>query len=213
VTLVPQLELARAYAAPGQYVEVSLGTPGFFVLAGDVGAPEWELLIRNVGGASDDLARAPLGTELDVSAPLGTGFPMERARGRPLVVVVVGTAVAAARPVLRQRVASGAAHATHLYLGVRSLREVPLDNEVAGWVAASAHVVLCCSQPEPGDSRRAMAGARCAAGWAQDVLAQDLPTPRLEAASLVFAAGPQSMLDATKALARAEKRLEIITNV
>src|SRR5262245_42881125 len=101
-------ELAHAYTAPGQYVQINTERGnGYFVLAGDLGAPRWELLVRNAGGAADALTSLVLGSAVDVSAPLGKGFPLESARGRPLIVAVVGTAMAVARPVMRRRIAEG----------------------------------------------------------------------------------------------------------
>lgn len=214
VALDVEARLARAYAAPGQYIE--LRTPrgnGYFVLAGAIGEASWELLVRNAGDAADVLVNAPVGTTFEVSGPLGDGFPAERAMGRPLVVAVVGSAMAVARPLVARRIAEGAAARTHVYVGTRSATDVPLPAEVEGWGSAGVEVVLCLSSGELEHDRERLAFARRAAGYVQDVVARDVEgpnRPRLEGA-LVFAAGPEAMLAAMRGLPGSV--LEVVTNV
>jgi NAD(P)H-flavin reductase len=204
VTLAPSPAYARAYCVPGQYVEVVTRGPesrGFFVFAGPAGAPSWELLVRDTGGASEALSNAAVGTTFEVSPPIGTGFPVESARGLALVLVVVGTALAAVRPILTERIARGDARATHVYIGVRSAGDVPLASELDAWAHAGVHLILCLSRPDLDDAA-VVPAARRAIGWAQGVLAADIEARRVRT-ELVFAAGPPAMLDELRALARA----------
>ena len=200
--------LQRAYVAPGQYIE--LRTPrgnGFFVLAGELGAPEWELLVRNAGDAADVLATAPIGTELDVTAPLGSGFPLERASGRELVVAVVGSAVAVARPILARRIASDQVQRTRVYLGARSARDLAVVDEIEEWAESGAHIVLCLSRAELEHDGALVPAARRAAGYVQDVIAREVA--HLDSSGILFAAGPEPMLAAMRELTA----LEVVTNV
>lgn len=223
ITLTPPPELAHAYRAPGQYIKVHAESGGYFVLASEIGAPSWELLVRNSGGAADALTRAPEGTAFDVSGPLGTGFPLERAHDKPLVVAVAGSALAVARPILRERIAQGACTSTSVYIGVRSARDVPLVGEVAGWGRAGARLVLCLSRPD-GDDPAVLSEAARRAGWVQHVLAEEVGAGRITR-GLVFAAGPAGMLEEIRTLpSRRPERgaehgggdadaLEVVTNV
>lgn len=211
VALGVERALARAYGAPGQYIEIR--TPrgnGYFVLAGQLGEPTWELLVRNAGDAADVLATAPLGTALEVSAPLGDGFPAERGTGRQLVVAVVGSALAVARPLVARRVADGTAARTHVYVGARSGLDVPLPEEVDGWSAGGVEVVLCLSRRELDHDLSRLPRARREVGYVQDVVARDVDGGRLSGA-LVFAAGPEAMLLAMRGLPGSV--LEVVTNV
>lgn len=202
---------ARAYVAPGQYVELRTDRgKGFFVLAGAVGVAPWELLVRNAGDAADVLVSAPLGTELDVSEPLGVGFPVDRARARHLVVATVGSALAIARPLLRIRGRQGRIAATHVYVGARAPAEVPLPDEVDAWAAAGAEVVLCLSRSELDHDAGRFPAARRAAGYVQDVVAADVAGGRIPQA-IVFAAGPEAMLAEMRGLPGSV--LEVVTNV
>lgn len=217
VSIEVDAALARGYGAPGQYIE--LRTPrgnGYFVLAGPLGHTTWELLVRNAGDAADVLATAPIGTELEVSAPLGDGFPADRGTGRDLVVAVVGSAFAVARPLVSRRIAEGVAGHTHVYVGARAAVDVPLPEEVEGWNDARVEVVLCLSRGELEHDQGRLGFARRAAGYVQDVVARDVEGGRLRGA-LVFAAGPAAMLTAMRglpgSLQPADFVLEVVTNV
>jgi sulfhydrogenase subunit gamma (sulfur reductase) len=209
VTLDVDRDVAEEYVAPGQYVEVSApGGAGFFVFAGEPGASRWELLVREVGGAAEALASLPLGTSLDVSRPLGAGFPLARAAGRPLVVAAVGSAIGVARPILRRRLEAGDAAATYLFFGVRTPLEVPLADEVAAW-SERAHVVLCISRGEPSREPDWLPRAARASGYVQHELVRALGAGRLPRGAIVFAAGPMPMLVEMGAATD----VEVVTNV
>jgi NAD(P)H-flavin reductase len=204
ITLTPPPELARAYRAPGQYIKVHAESGGYFVLASEIGATSWQLLVRSSGGAADALTRAPEGTTFEVTGPLGTGFPLERAQDKPLVVAVAGSALAVARPIMRARIAQRACASTSVYIGARSARDVPLVGEVAGWGRAGARLVLCLSRPES-DDPAVLAEAVRRAGWVQHALADEVAHGRITH-GLVFAAGPAGMLEQIRTLP--SRRLE-----
>ena len=224
VTLTPAHEHAMAYRAPGQYIEVRAEAHGYFVLAGEIGAPSWELLVRTNGGASDALTQSPEGTAFDVMGPLGSGFPLERALGRHLVIAVAGSALAVTRPILRDRIARRQGASTSVYIGARSPREVALALEVAGWVHAGARVVLCLSRPDF-DDPQILPEAQRRTGYVQHVLSNDVGQG-LVTGGMVFAAGPAGMLEELRGLATSGSEtdlergpeagmnlLEVITNV
>jgi NAD(P)H-flavin reductase len=220
VTLTPARERAVEYRAPGQYIEVQTTTNGvlangYFVLASELGAPSWELLVRKNGGASDALTGCPEGTVFDIVGPLGVGFPLERARGRSLVVAVAGSALAVTRPILRDRIARREGTATSVYIGVRSVDDLALAPEVAGWVHAGVRVVLCLSKGELDNAAAPLTTTRRARGYVQNVLANDVIEGVV--AGMVFAAGPSGMLAELRSLAEGKAAgrdaLEVITNV
>jgi NAD(P)H-flavin reductase len=206
-------EAALGYTAAGQYTEVKVERGnGYFVLAGDLGAKRWELLVRNAGDAADALASLPIGSVVEASAPLGLGFPIDRARGKPLVIAAAGSALAVARPVLRQRIVEGDAARTWVFLGVRTPREVPLAEEIEKWCEAGAVVVLCVSRGDPKRDPHRIPKAHRRAGWVQDAFAQSLPD--LPRGTLVVAAGPDTMLAAMREIAVANPGMvEVVTNV
>lgn len=215
VSLEVDAETARAYTAAGQYVEVRTERGnGYFVLASDEGASPFQLLVRPVGDAAAALVGSPLGTRFALSAPLGRGFPLHGARGRAVVVAVVGTALAAARPVLRRRIAEGDAGATHIFVGVRSAADVPLADEVEAWAEQGARVVLCLSRSELHHDEDRVPRAERAPGYVQDAVARALGEARIPTGALVVAAGPAEMLDAMRSLPGASTAgVDVVTNV
>jgi NAD(P)H-flavin reductase len=196
VVLEPTPDVAPSFTSPGQYVEVrAQGETGYFVLAGIPGELPWELFMRSGGGVSDVLLPAPLGLDVEVTAAIGDGFPMDAVRGRRLVIALSGTGVAAGRPLVRHRIGEGDAPRTHVWLGVRTLAELPLAADIDGWRAAGVPVVVCLSQPGA-----APAGEHFAQGYVQDVMAARIPAGSL-ADARVFAVGVASMVEALRALA------------
>lgn len=215
VSLDVDAETARAYTTAGQYVEVRTERGnGYFVLAGDEGGPRFEVLVRNAGEAADALVSSPLGAKLEVSSPLGAGFPLRDARGRAVVVAVVGSALAVARPVLRRRVADGCAADTQVYVGVRSAADLPLASEVEAWAERGARVVLCLSRGELHHHEALVPRAERVSGYVQHAVARALEHDRIPRGALIVAAGPDDMLAAMRALPGARAgEVDVVTNV
>ncbi len=202
---VPE-ETARAYVTPGQYLEVKTASGnGYFVLASDVAERPWQLLVKSSGGASEALLTLPIGTELEVGGPFGTGFSVERMRSRHVVVAVVGSALAVARPVIRQRIEDGSAGVTHLFLGLRTLLDLPLAAEVESWTARGVRVVLCVSRSELHHHPEVLPRARRAAGYVQHALSHALADGEVPHGTLVIAAGHDALLADMRALGERER--------
>jgi NAD(P)H-flavin reductase len=197
MTLEPAPEVAETHIAPGQYIEVRAdGETGFFVLANDPGAGAWELVMRSGGGASDVLLAKGAAAALEVSAAIGAGFPMAEAKGRPLLVALVGTGIAAGPPILRRRVRDGDAARTHAYVGVRTGDELPIRRELLASMRAGVRLVVCMSQGTAPDGEFTFA-----LGRVPEVLRGE-GAPPASLAPQVFAVGPASLVDALRALAR-----------
>jgi NAD(P)H-flavin reductase len=189
-------DLVATYQSPGQYVEVrAKKQTGFFVLAGDPGAPAWELVMRSGGGVSDVLlAMAPVAS-LEVTHAIGAGFPMDVARGHPLIVVLGGTGIAAGSPIVKRRIAESDARSTQVLIGIKTRSELPTRGDLETWMRAGVDVLVCLSQDDG-----ALEGIRYAHGYVQDVLRARAGAFR-SPGSRIFAVGLASMIDALKALA------------
>jgi NAD(P)H-flavin reductase len=196
VKLHPTIKVARTYVSPGQYIEVRLwGETGYFVLAGEPGAKAFDLFMRAGGGVSDLLLAAPLGTLVEVTGAIGAGFPMHDARSRPLVVVLSGTGIAAARPIVRARIAGNDAEQTVLLVGVRKRSELAMAADLDAWERVGVRIVVCLSQPDdPFDD------PRCVRGYVQDALRTKSIVPTTGGAR-IFAVGGSSMIEAVRDLA------------
>jgi NAD(P)H-flavin reductase len=109
---------------------------------------------------------------------------------------------------MRDRIAHREAALTSIYVGVRTAKDIPLADEVAGWAHAGAQLVLCLSRIAEDDGAL-LAGVPRADGYVQRIVAADLATKKL-AIELVFAAGPAGMLADLQAQAHAA--LEVHAN-
>ena len=213
VALDVDAERARAYTAPGQYVEVRTASAhGFFVLASQVGETPWELLVKNAGDAADALVSLPFGSTIEVKGPMGKGFAVARIVDRPVVVAVVGSALAVARPVLATRIAEGVAENTFLFLGLRAPTDLPIADEVAAWSDQGVNVVLCLSRVELEHHPEVLPKAKRAMGYVQVAVARAVEAGVLPPGALAVVAGPDAMLADMRALSRTAP-IEVVTNV
>jgi len=213
VALDVDAERARAYTAPGQYVEVRTASAhGFFVLASQIGETPWELLVKNAGDAADALVSLPFGSTIEVKGPMGKGFAVARIVDRPVVVAVVGSALAVARPVLATRIAEGVAENTFLFLGLRAPTDLPIADEVAAWSDQGVNVVLCLSRAELEHHPEVLPKAKRAMGYVQVAVARAVEAGVLPPGALAVVAGPDAMLADMRALSRTAP-IEVVTNV
>lgn len=210
VTVQPEAALLTSHRHIGQYLEMRVeGETGFFVLSNDPGSGAWELVMRAGGGASDVVLAIPLGSALELTAALGEGFPVDDAAGRPLLIALNGTGVAAAPPLVRRRMRDGDGAITQVFLGVRARDEVPLEPELRAWRSGGVDVVVCLSQAAPDPAQvqdleepDASYGVAFAAGYVQDVVRAHVgAAPGSLAAGRVFAVGSSAMIDALRARA------------
>jgi NAD(P)H-flavin reductase len=142
IHLVLPAEVAASHDTPGQYVEVrAKGETGYFVLSSDPGSSPWELVMRDGGGASDVLLVMPLPGAIEVTAAIGTGFPMRDVSGRELLVALGGTGIAAGPPLMRRRIGDGDARLTRVWVGARG-DALPMAGEIEAWRAAGVQVMV-----------------------------------------------------------------------
>jgi NAD(P)H-flavin reductase len=90
--------------------------------------------VRSVGKATDALVHQKPGTGIGIRGPFGTGWPMQAARGKDVIIVAGGIGLAPLRPaiyeVLRNRDRYGR---LILLYGARSPRELLYRKELAAW--------------------------------------------------------------------------------
>lgn len=145
--------MRAAFQRAGQFVKMRVRAAdgaeheGIFALASAPFEARFSFLARMnnpAGGeAADRIARMPIGGAIEVTLPAGDGFALDRARGRDLAFVAVGTALAPVRSaleeVLRDRAAYGA---LSLDYGLRSLEHLPFRADVERWRSLGVRVAL-----------------------------------------------------------------------
>jgi len=133
-------EHARLFRhVPGQFAELSiLGTGECPIGIASSPTEEGSLLftVKKTGRVTDDLHRSREGRVIGVRGPLGNGFPMERMRGKNLVIVGGGFAFTTLRALIQYVLDEGRradyGDVTVLY-GARSPGELLYKAELDRW--------------------------------------------------------------------------------
>lgn len=131
-------DAGMAPARPGQFSMLYLlgiGEAAISVSGAAEGAGQVHT-VRSVGAVSAALTRLAPGDRVGVRGPYGTGWPVDRARGRDLVLIAGGIGLAPLRPVLHTALAERDAFRRVLLLyGARSPDDRIFVDELAGWQA------------------------------------------------------------------------------
>lgn len=173
-------ELVLAHTRAGQFVRARVGAgfadEGIFSMMSAPFEAEIVLLLRtgnpDGGEAADALAALEPGDELEMSAPAGEGFALDRARHRRVFVVATGTAIAPARAALETMLRDAKSYGPiTLDHGLRSKAHLAIAADIARWRHAGVAVNLHFSQPTDG-------------GRLEGVLAHDALLERLDDATV-----------------------------
>ncbi|WP_372351275.1 FAD/NAD(P)-binding protein [Streptomyces sp. KL116D] len=99
--------------------------------------------IRAVGAVSDALCRKRVGDTVGLRGPFGTGWELEKARGRDLVVVAGGIGLAPLRPLIRRAVAGPRSYGRiNVLVGARTPADLVSRAETRQWVTAYTGVTV-----------------------------------------------------------------------
>lgn len=143
-------DFAKTHAKPGQYVMARL--PHFekakpFVLASRPGASRVELLIKAKDTAELEKLLALGGAQVEMGAASGAGYPLERAKGRPVLLFAVGSAVAALRPVIEELLENPESYGpVHFWYGARTDADFAYTSDSQRWSDGLSTFVRTTSQ-------------------------------------------------------------------
>ena len=99
--------------------------------------------VRSVGKTTDALVSCKVGDRIGVRGPFGTGWPIEAARGRDVIIVAGGIGLAPLRPVIYEVLRSRKDYGRLVLLyGARSPRDVLYRKELAAWARKPETQVL-----------------------------------------------------------------------
>jgi NAD(P)H-flavin reductase len=157
--IVTNDEALAAFVRPGQFVKMRVRAAdeqlheGIFALASAPGEGRLSFIVRTHntegGEAADRIAQLSIGAPIEVTLPAGDGFAMERAEGKDVAFVAVGTAIAPVRSALEVILASRKKYgAVSVDYGLRSLRHLPVAEDVDRWRARGVDVRLHVSTPK-----------------------------------------------------------------
>ena len=101
--------------------------------------------VRSVGQATHALVSQNRGDGVGVRGPFGTGWPVEAARGKDVIVVAGGIGLAPLRPVIYHVLANREDYGRLVMLyGARSPRDLLYRKELAAWAGSATPK---CSSP------------------------------------------------------------------
>lgn len=134
-------EALDGHDKPGQFITAHLEghKPAYFALACSPGDPV-VLLVKAHGDAAEALVGLVAGSKVEISDPIGNGFPLERVDGKHLVVLVNGSGISAARSVIQGEVARGLPRPVHLYYGVFTDQHRSFVDDLETWSSAGVKV-------------------------------------------------------------------------
>jgi CDP-4-dehydro-6-deoxyglucose reductase len=182
--------LRRHHERPGQLLRMRLpgGEAAHFALA-TAPAPhgEVELLLRR-GTAQVDQLVAGLnpGSQVEVSAPFGPGFPIEAADANPVLMIGTGSGITPLRALLHDFLARrNDLRQVKLFYGQRTPEDFPYAAEYAGWREAGLELHLVCSRAGDG-----WTGER---GYVQDSLSRELARQPIPDDAVAYLCGVEKM--------------------
>jgi NAD(P)H-flavin reductase len=142
---------ARTHVRPGQVVKVrTRAGEGFFALAS---APHpdgtVDLLVKRGGKVADAAIAAAGAGVLETSAPFGSGFPVEEARGKDVLLFAAGSGIAPIRALVQHLLANREDYRRiTLFYGQRRGADFAYLGEHLHWERHGIRVVLCPSQED-----------------------------------------------------------------
>ncbi|MEV5607561.1 FAD/NAD(P)-binding protein [Streptomyces sp. NPDC052225] len=137
--------------APGRFAMVYAFGVGEIPLSVSAVEPDGVLAhtVRSVGAVSDALYRARVGDTVGARGPFGTGWELERAAGRDVLVVAGGIGLAPLRPLVRAAVDAPDAYGRlNVLIGARTPEDLLYPAESQMWSTTSTGVTV--DHPGPG---------------------------------------------------------------
>ncbi len=142
-----------------------------------------EHTVRRVGKVTTVLTNLAPGDVIGWRGPYGKPWPMDKAKGRDLIVVAGGIGMAPLRPVIHRRIAEGEARRTILLYGVRSPDQFLYRDELKEWQETGVDVKLTIDKPHPSWNGRT--------GFVTELIPEALET---SSNPVVFICGPEIMM-------------------
>jgi NAD(P)H-flavin reductase len=144
--------LPAEFRTPGQYVKLAVEGVGesYFAIAS---APEptrsvLEFLLKTGSPLPDALAKLAPGSQVRISQPQGTGFPLEKAQGRRLLLFATGSGISPIRSTVSALLKRPRDFkSVTLYFGVRTPDAFAFSDELSAWEQAGIRVIRTVSRP------------------------------------------------------------------
>ncbi|MFA6963431.1 MAG: FAD/NAD(P)-binding protein [Patescibacteria group bacterium] len=120
---------------PGQIVEISsdhFGEATFAPCSSPSNEKYFEICIRNCGSTSHHLADLMPGDEMSVRGPYGIGWPIEKLRGKEIVMIAGGLGLVPLRPLISSMLEKNQKNIA-VVAGFRSSEHLLFENDLKSW--------------------------------------------------------------------------------
>ena len=136
--LSPKLEDIRIDFQAGQCVKISspAGHESTFAIASEPEEKRFiEFLIKDhEAGAAHELCRIKIGNQIKIGQPFGRGYPMERFKGKDILLVGMGSGLSPLRSLLKSLLRREHQFGKIIFLyGARTPEDIPFKNEFDLW--------------------------------------------------------------------------------
>lgn len=142
----------QSYQIPGQHTEIRLAgeEPTPFAMSNPPGEKTWSFLIKKSSPMSRQLAELSPLTSLEISSAQGIGFKIDRAKGKNVLLMAVGSAIAPIRAVLLELLKNRSAYKTMtLYYGAIDPGEFAYQSEFGKWKNRGIEIIQTLFPPNP----------------------------------------------------------------
>jgi len=137
LTLEPENGSSQSQFQPGQFSMLwvfGVGELPISISGDPAESGRLVYTVRSVGQATHGLVSRAVGDDVGVRGPFGTGWPVEEARGRDVIVVAGGIGLAPLRPVIYQVLQNRQDYGRLVVLyGARSPHDLLYRKELAAW--------------------------------------------------------------------------------
>ena len=122
---------------PGQFNMLGIagiGEAPFSFSSLDTGKGEFVHTIRTAGNVVDALSKFRKGQKITFRGPYGSGWPMDKLKGKNVIVVAGGIGIAPLRPVIHYLIKNKSIPASiYLIYGTKTLTDILFKNELKKW--------------------------------------------------------------------------------
>ena len=146
-------EVSASHIQPAQFVKMSPPDqkPVSITIANRPGRERFEFLVKDQGERSHGLVSLNKGDELNITTPMGPGFPISQHKGKDIILGANGVAVSAVRAVIEEILLARSDYGkVAFFYGERTGAHFAFLNEHANWVEGGIQLHLCASRPVEG---------------------------------------------------------------
>jgi len=153
IQIIDPVERSRFFFRPGQFVMLELpgiGEAPFSISSSPIRRGDLELCIRAVGNLTNFLSRAGRGTQVGLSGPFGTSFPVEEMQGSDVLLIAGGLGIVPLRAPLFTVLENRSRYRrVDLIYGAKRPAELLFTYQYESWQRFDVNLEITVDQPDP----------------------------------------------------------------